>query len=577
MVTLDKLFQRDVLAALSACKGHFAAAAAFSFAINLLYLATPIYMLQVYDRVLASGSLSTLAALTVVLLLALLTLAALDFFRAGLLARSGLRLENRLSVRVMGAMVERANATHAGERGQGLRDLDSFRQFIAGGGVNTFFDAPWAPLFILAAFLMHFWLGMFALICAVLLLAMAVLNQRVTRDAVAAGAESSIRSSAFTEGSLRNAEVIQAMGMLPGVLARWSIDRRKLTAAQLLATERSSAVGSGIRFFRLFMQSSMLGLGAYLVIDRAITPGQMFAATILLGRALQPIEQAVAVWRQLASAWAASARLGRMLSQTSPRESTVSLPRPSGRLAVEQVTFMPQGTTRPILRAVNFALEPGEALAVVGPTASGKTSLARLLVGVHAPSAGAVRLDGASVHAWDRTEFGRHVGYVPQDIELFAGSVADNISRFQSGPDEAIVEAAQAANAHDLIVHLPNGYETQIGEGGALLSAGQRQRIALARALYGKPALVVLDEPNSNLDEEGDRALIATLARLKRASITVVIVTHRSSALSAVDQVLALQGGAVVAVGPRAEVMTKLARLGAPSAAILVRPNSQAS
>lgn len=560
MSILDRLFQRDFLAALQACSRHFMAAALFSLGINVLYLAVPIYMLQVYDRVLGSGSVPTLIMLTLALLITLATLAALDYVRSRVLTRSGVRLENRLAARVMSALVERTNQAHGTERAQAIRDFDTFRQFVASGGVNALFDAPWAPIFIAAAFLVHLLLGAFALACAILLLGLAFANQYMTRQPLAAAMDSSLRNYEFTEASLRNTEVIQALGMLPGLIARWSEQRRDLIGAQASAADRGAAVASVIRFLRLFMQSLMLGIGAYLAIDRSITPGQMFAATILLARALQPIEQAVGMWRQLVTAYGASARIGRLLAQGRPPESIVSLPRPNGRVSVEQVTFMPPGAARPILLQIQFGVEPGQALAVIGPTAAGKSTLARLIVGVYRPNAGVVRLDGADVFTWARAEFGRYVGYLPQDIELFSGTVAENIARFGGDGSDSIVRAAQAADAHDMILRLPNGYDTTIGEGGAMLSPGQRQRIALARALYGDPALVVLDEPNSNLDAEGDNALSNALANVKNRGATLIIVTHRIAVLSAVDRILALHNGAMLAFGPPADVMTKLQR-----------------
>jgi len=478
--------------------------------------------------------------------------------RSIVLTRSGVRLDNQLAARVLGALVERANQARGAERGQTLRDLDTFRQFIAGGGVNALFDAPWAPIFIIVSFLVHPLLGAFALFCALLLLCLAIVNQYLTSGPLAAATEASLNNYEFTEASLRNAEVIQAMGMMKGLLARWGAQRRGLIGAQVSAADRGAGISGLIKFLRLFMQSLMLGLGAYLAIERLITPGQMFAGTILLGRALQPIELAVGVWRQLLAAYSASARIGRLLAQVRQRESNVSLPRPRGELAVEQVAFMPAGMKRPILQGIHFALEAGQSIGVIGPTAAGKSTLARLLVGIYPPSAGIVRLDGANVYTWERSEFGRYVGYLPQDIELFAGTVADNIARFSDGPSEAIVQAAQAADAHAMILRLPDGYDTQIGEGGAMISPGQRQRIALARALYENPALVVLDEPNSNLDSEGDAALANAVANLKKNGTTLVIVTHRIALLNQFDRILALQNGAMLAFGSPTDVRARL-------------------
>lgn len=562
MLALEKLFEPEFLAALKACGRHFAYAALFSFGANVLYLAMPIYMLQVYDRVLASGSVPTLVMLTLALLIALATLVALEYLRSRILSMAGIRMEKQLATRVMTALVERANQRPGVERGQALRDLDQFRHFVA-GGIQVLFDLPWAPIFIAVGFLIHWVVGVFAIGCAVALVLMALLNQYVTRVPLAAAGDSAMRNSEFSEATLRNAEVIQAMGMHEDLVGRWNVQRREVMGHQLTAADRNAAITSAIKFLRLFMQSLMLGLGAYLAIERSITPGQMFAATILLGRSLQPIEQAVSTWRQMVSTFSATVRIGRLLAQTKPREQTLSLPRPAGTLAIEQVTYMPAGAARPILRSVNCQVNVGEALAIIGPTAAGKSTLARLIVGIHQPSAGVVRLDGANVFTWGRQEFGKYTGYLPQDIELFAGSVAENIARFGSGSADDIIAAATFADAHEMILRLPNGYETQVGESGVMLSAGQRQRVALARSLYGKPSLVVLDEPNSNLDTDGDRALSNAIAKLKDAGTTVVIVTHRSEVLRVVDKVLALRDGTMIAFGPTSEVMSRLSRLSA--------------
>jgi PrtD family type I secretion system ABC transporter len=348
------------------------------------------------------------------------------------------------------------------------------------------------------------------------------------------------------------------MGMIGGLLARWSRDRHRFLASQAKASDRGAALASIIRFLRLAMQSLMLGIGAYLVIDRVVTPGVMFASTILLARALMPIEQAVASWRQLVSARSAYRRVAGLLDANPPPAKTLALPRPQGRLQAQSVTFHLARGSPPVLQDVSLSLEPGEALGIIGPNGAGKSTFARLIVGIYAPSAGVVRLDGADVAAWERADFGRHVGYLPQEIELFADSVAANIARFAANCDDAVIAAATQAGVHEMILALPQGYDTQIGDGGANLSGGHRQRIALARALYGDPSLVVLDEPSSNLDMEGEVALANCLARLKETGRTVVIVSHRQATLNAVDKILLLQGGGARMFGPRKEVLAKL-------------------
>jgi ATP-binding cassette subfamily C protein len=548
----------DMRQALVSTRSHYTAAGAFSLGINILYLTTPLYMLQVYDRVLASGSVPTLVMLTIACLIALLTLGALDVLRARVLIRSGIRLNNAFYARVMAAMAERANSTHSLDRGQALRDLDTFRQFITGSGVHALFDAPWAPIYIAVIFMLHPMLGVLALVCAVLLLALAIANEYATRAPLAVANEAAVRSYATIDVALRNAEVIRAMGMLQPLLRRWAVDRDRVLKLHTVASDRSAYIVAVTRFLRLFMQSLMLGAGAYLAVEHAITPGAMFVSTLLLSRALQPVEQALGIWRPLLGARTALARVARLLVDTPVTAKTLPLPRPKGELTLDNVMFAPSGVKRPILNGVTFKLEPGEALAVVGATAAGKSTLLRLIVGTLAPTTGNVRLDGASVYLWERTEFGRHVGYLPQDIELFAGTVAENIARFSQPAPDAIVEAAINADAHDMIVRLPQGYETEVGEAGSSLSGGQRQRIALARAIFGLPSLLVLDEPNSNLDADGEIALGNCLKKLKANGTTIVMVSHRLSAVGMVDKILLLKNGVMDAFGPRRDVLAKL-------------------
>ena len=544
--------------ALGSCGSYFGAVGLFSAAINFLYLASPLYMLQVYDRVVSSGSVPTLLMLTVALLIALGTMAALDGLRARILIRAGLRLDRLLSSRVIAALVRQANVIPGAGRGQALRDFDSFRQFITGGSIYALCDAPWAPIYIAVIALLHPLLGLLAFGCALILLALALVNEwLVSATLVEAGAAGS-RSYAFAETSLRNSHVIEAMGMLGGLVERWRGDRNWMLVAQAKASDRGAALSSAIRFLRLSMQSVMLGAGAFLVIERDVTSGVMFAGMILLARALMPIEQAVGTWRQLVGARAAYRRVEELLQANPPPPATIALPRPKGALTAQAVTLFLPGLARPILRDINFAITPGETLGIIGPSGAGKSTLARLITGIHPPSGGVVRLDGANVAQWDREDFGRHVGYLPQEIELFSDTVAANIARFRSGTDEDIVRAALRADVHEIILALPQGYETQIGEGGVNLSGGHRQRIALARALYGDPALVVLDEPNSNLDMEGDVALARCLGKLKEEGHTVVIISHRHVTLGMVDKILVLHGGVVAIFGPARDVMAKL-------------------
>jgi len=540
------------------CCPYFLPAALFSAAINVLYLASPIYMLQVYDRVVPSGSVSTLVMLTVALLLALCAMAALDFIRAQLLIRAGVRLDRILSERVMAAMVRQANAARGEGSGQALRDLDTFRQFMTGSSFYALFDAPWAPLYIIVIGLLHPVLGCMALAFAIILFGLAVLNEYVTGRLLATAGEAASRNYAFTEASLRNSHAIEAMGMLPGLVTRWSVDRTLLLWAQARSSDRGAALMSVVRLLRLGMQSLILAAGAYLVINRDATGGIMFAAMFLLARALAPIDQIVGSWRQVVGARTAYRRLTALLKTYPPSPLGITLPRPRGRFVAQSASLYVPGLSRPILHDVNFVLEPGEALGIVGPSGAGKSTLARLIVGIQAPSAGVMRLDGADVAQWSRTDFGRHVGYLPQEIELFADTVASNIARFSNGNDDAVIAAAMLAGAHEMILEFPRGYETQVGPDGLGLSGGQRQRIALARALYGDPSLIVLDEPSSNLDIEGDIALANCLGQLKEMKRTVILISHRQTTLNLVDKILILQAGATRLCGPRQEVLAKL-------------------
>ena len=544
---------------LRTCQSYFVTAAMFSLAINLLYLAGPLYMLQVYDRVISSASEVTLVMLTIALLLAFMALAGLDAVRARVLTRASIRLDHKIAARVMTAIIDRS-ASFGGARSQLLRDFDTFRQFITGMGIHAIFDLPWAPIYIAVIFALHPALGAFALGCSILLILMALLNEWIVKPPLTESGEAASRNYSFTEMSLRNTEVVRAMGMTEGLLKRWGRDRNRMLERQVTASDRAATMQSLIRFLRLSMQSVILGLGAYLVIERLATVGAMFAASILLGRALQPVEQVVGSWRNLVSARGAFLRVRELLSANPLREAGLSLPRPTGRLLVEALTFVPPLSNKPILRGVAFGIEPGEVLGVIGPSGAGKSTLARHIVGVLAPSAGAVRLDGSDVSVWARTTLGQHLGYLPQDIELFANSIAANISRFQEGEDKEAILAAQMAGVHDMIVRLPNGYDTQVGEGGAILSGGYRQRIGLARAVYGNPSLVVLDEPSSNLDADGDAALTDCIMQLKQRGTTVVIISHRPSTIGVVDKILVLRDGVAEMFGPRAEVMSRLTR-----------------
>ncbi|MBX3501689.1 MAG: type I secretion system permease/ATPase [Alphaproteobacteria bacterium] len=549
----------ELARALQLCRRHFLTAGIFSLGINLLYLAAPLYMLQVYDRVISSSSKSTLAMLTIALLVAFITMAGLDWVRARILARAGIRLDRVLGGRVMAATF--ATASRGDVAGsQPLRDFDTFRLFLSGQGISALFDLPWAPVYVFVIFMLHPWMGAFALGCVIVLLLTAVIGEHFARKPLAESTEAANKSYRFTETSLRNSEVVQAMGMMPRLLERWGRERNRMMVRQDSVAARMAATGSFTKMLRLAMQSLILGLGAYLVIERSATMGAMFAGTLLLARALQPVELIVGSWRTIASARGAFERLKGLLGANPSDDDKLSLPRPTGRVEVQAVSYGLRNTSRIILSRVDFAIQPSEVVGVVGPSGSGKSTLARLLVGLIAPFSGTVRLDGADLTKWPRDELGPHIGYLPQDVELFADTVASNISRFRDGDDSGVIDAAQLAGVHEAILALPEGYDTQVGEGGAALPGGLRQRIGLARAVYGSPCLVVLDEPNSNLDNEGEAALAECIKQLKMWGTTVVVISHRPAALNVVDKVLVMKDGTVAAFGPRDEVLKKITR-----------------
>jgi ATP-binding cassette, subfamily C, bacterial len=543
------------------CRRYFATALIFSLGINLLYLAAPLYMLQLYDRVISSASHVTLVMLTIVLVFALLALAGLDFMRTRVLARAGVRLDQQMAGRVLSATVE-TSAKGATPTAQSLRDFDSFRSFVTGPGMSAIFDLPWAPIYIFVIFLLHPLLGAFALGSAIILISLAILGQWRVREPLAEANQQASRNYAFTDMSLRNAEVLRAMGMMGGLLQRWTRDRNQALERHVTANDRAANNASMVRFLRMSMQSLILGLGAYLVIDRLATVGVMFAASILLGRALQPVEQMVGGWRNMLSARNAFQRIKALLTAFPAADPMFELLQPDGQLSVEGLTYGIPGNQAPILRGVSFRLEAGEILGVIGPSGAGKSTLARQITGVLAPSVGAVRLDGADVSTWPREALGRHLGYLPQDIELFADTVAANISRFRpDGEDKNVIEAAKLAGLHSAILRLPKGYDTNVGVGGAVLSGGIRQRIGLARAVYGNPSFVVLDEPSSNLDTDGDNSLQGCITELKKRGTTVVIISHRPNTIAVADKLLIMRDGAVELFGPRNEVIGKLNKL----------------
>lgn len=539
-------------------KSFIAYAGLFSLCINLLLLVPSLYMLQVFDRVLSSRSEETLVMLTVFTVGALGTMGALDWLRSRLLTLAGVRLERMIGPEVLAGLLRSAARIGGSEYVHGLRDVAMVRGFLAGPGIVSLFDAPWLPLYLAVIVLFHPLMGAVSLAGALTLIVIGVLNERLTRPPLEHSLNHSRRTGRYIELGLRNAEVVSALGMVGPVTDKWRRLNNEVLAAQVAASRAGSALAGWTKFVRWGTQSLVLGLGAWLVIDQHISAGVMIAATIILGRALHPVEALVVGWRGIIEAHGAAKRLSQLLAATSSHPKPTELPEPLGVLSVEQAAFSAPHGERPILRGVSLALAAGESLGLIGPSASGKSTLARLIVGVWPPQSGVVRLDGADIASWPRERLGRHIGYLPQDVELISGTVAENIARLGPIDDELVVEAARRAHAHDMILRLPQGYDTPIGEGGAALSGGQRQRVALARALYGNPCLVVLDEPNANLDAEGEAALARTIGDLKRLGVTVVVITHRPSLLAEIDKVLVLSEGTVQMFGPRSDVMPRV-------------------
>src|SRR5262245_7960550 len=552
--------QSPLAAALSACRGAFIAIGLFSGVINVLLLTGSLFMLQVYDRVLPSRSVPTLVVLSVLVVGLYAFQGILEWIRGRLLTRIGRSLDEALSSRVYETIVALPlKARSSGDGLQPLRDLDQVRSFLSSIGPTALFDLPWMPLYLGLCFVFHFWIGITALIGAVILVTLTLLTEALSRKPIKAAAGFGATRMMLAEASRRNAEVLRAMGMSGRLLARWGAANAKYMAAQEGASDVAGSLGAASRVLRMVLQSAVLAVGAYLTIFQEATPGIIIASSILVSRALAPVELAIAHWRNFLSARQGWSRLSELMGRLASGEPPTALPAPSASLAVEAVTIGPPGQQNAVVQNLSFRLESGQGLGIIGPSAAGKSSLARAVVGVWQPARGKIRLDSAALEQWPPEDLGRHIGYLPQDVELFDGTVAENIARFEPDPDPAtIVAAARAASVHELILRLPNGYETSVGEGGATLSAGQRQRLALARALYGDPFLVVLDEPNSNLDAEGDQALTGAILGVRKRGGLVIVIAHRPAALAGVDLVLAMANGQAQAFGPKEEVLRKV-------------------
>lgn len=545
--------------ALAVCKGSFLSVGFFSFFVNLLMLVPSFYMLQVYDRAVGSASLSTLLMLTLIMLLLMTTMGGLEWVRSRVMVRVSTRLDTLLGQRVFDASFQQAlNSGGMNASGQPLNDLSALRQFLTGNGLFAFFDAPWIPIYLAVMFMFHPWYGWMGLSSALLLGALAFANEKLTHGPLQAANREQMVATAFVAKSLRNAEVVESMGMLASLRQHWNGRIHQVLTLQSLASDRAATIAAVSRTFRQILQSLVLGLGAYLTITHEISSGMMIAGSILLGRALAPIDQLIGVWKGFLGARSQYARLQELLVEVPAEPERMSLPAPEGAIRVEGLSVGSPGSRMPIVRGLDFQVPAGEVVGIIGASGAGKSTLARALLGIWPSQAGTVRLDGADIHQWRREELGQYIGYLPQDIELFEGSISQNIARFGPANAPAVVAAARMAGVHELVLQLPDGYDTVIGVNGGGLSGGQRQRIGLARALYGEPRLVVLDEPNSNLDDAGEKMLGEALQKLRQSRATVFVITHRPGVLAQVDKLLVLNHGELSLFGPRDLVLARL-------------------
>lgn len=567
--------QNEVAQVLVSFKKAFRNIGVFSAVINMLMLMPAIYMLQLYDSVLTSRNETTLLMLTLIMLGAYIFMGALEYIRSFVLIRVGAQLDMKLNKRVYTAAFEESLKQGDGNAGQALKDLTNLRQFLTGNALFAFFDAPWFPIYLFVIFMFHPGLGIFALCGTAILIALAYINEKISHKPLAEANSMAVASTNVASNNLRNAEVIEAMGMLPNIQSRWYKLHSRFLNLQAEASEKAGVMTALSKSFTVALQSLMLGLGALLVLENSITPGMMIAGSILLGRAIAPVQLLISVWKQIGSTRSAYERLTQLLEHNPVREAGMALPKPVGIINVESVTAAPPGGKVPVIKGLSFSLNAGEVLGIIGPSGSGKSTLARLLVGVWPAASGKVRLDGADVYLWNKDELGPHIGYLPQDIELFAGTVSENIARFGEIHAEKVILAAKRAGVHEMILNMPEGYDTVLGGGGAGLSGGQKQRIGLARAMYDDPSLIVLDEPNSNLDDVGEQALLAAIIDLRKRGKTIVLITHRTSILGATSKLLLLQDGMVKMFGPTKEVIATLTKQQQTQQALLAQKKAE--
>lgn len=558
---MSRSHENNLQVALKACKGSFLSVGFFSLFVNALMLAPTFYMIQVSGRVVPSSSTSTLIMLTLILTIMMLTLGSLEWVRSRIMVRISNRLDALLSRDIYRASFKKALSTGGMDASaQSLNDLTSLRQFLTGNGLFAFFDAPWLPIYTAVMFLFHPWFGWMTVGSAVVLVVLAFLNHRYTGKALTEANQQSVRATLQTTKNLRNAEVIESMGMLDTLMTRWAVYQRRVLVLQSQASDKGGIITSISKTFRTWAQSIMLALGAYLVITHEINPGLLMAGSLLLGRALSPIDQMIGSWKGFVAARVQYGRLNDTLEKLNAEPQRMALPDPEGHIQVENLVIAPPGAKAAVIRNMSFVTPAGSIVGIVGPSAAGKSTLARALLGIWPPQHGTVRLDGADIAAWDKQKLGPHLGYLPQDIELFEGTISDNVARFGKIDPEKVVLAARVAGVHEMILQLPDGYDTVIGSEGINLSGGQRQRIGLARAIYGSPRLIVLDEPNSNLDDVGEKALAVALQKIKETGATVFIISHRPSILSRLDRIMVMNAGTITMYGARDHVIAELAQ-----------------
>ena len=564
--TRQKTPKSELRSALFKSKSAFIFIGVFSMFINLLALTSPLYMLQLYDRVVTSRSEDTLIMLTLLVVVLFITSGILSIVRSRVLVRIGNKMDSLLSSRVFDSTFVLANKEPGKASAAPINDLGKIRQFMSGNGAFAFFDAPWMPIYIFVLYMFHTLYGHLAVVAVIILFIIALINQSTSKKYLAEASQFSSKSGTYINANIRNAEVIHAMGMGERIKAKWQDNYLDYLVAQTKASDKAGFWSNISKTLRMLFQSLMLGLGGYLAITGEVSPGMMIAGSIVMGRALAPLDLLIGSWSQFVGVRESYGKLDELLKEFPEKEKSMDLPNPEGVISLEQIYVVPPKAKLPSIKGLTMQINKGDVVGLIGPSAAGKSSFARALLGLWPLKAGKVRLDGADIQQWDRENLGKFIGYLPQDIELFTGTVSQNISRFNEVDAEKVVEAAKLSGVHELILKLPNGYDTVIGLGGSSLSGGQRQRIGLARALYDNPTLIVLDEPNSNLDDLGERALLQAIIHLRKRGTTVILITHKPSILQVTTKVALMQDGVLKLYGPTADVLAKMSGKAPPQA-----------